>query len=157
MRRLDLISSAVIIILAGFALLWLIPTHVPSRHDPGDLPPSLVPFLSAVVLGVTGLLLGISAWRKRKIPADGTKMNEAAETMGFGRKELGNLLLLSAAAGGYWLLMKLAGFEAASGALIAAGMWYGGMRKLWVVGVSAVAMPVLVSQVCWHALNIQLP
>ena len=157
MRRLDLISSVVIMILAGFALLWLIPNHVPTRHDPGDLPPSLVPFLSALILGLTGLLLGISAWRKRKKPADGEKMNEAAETMGFGRKELGNLLLFSAAAGAYWLLVKYAGFEVASGALIAAGMWYGGMRKIWMVAVSAVAMPVLVSQICWHALNIQLP
>ncbi len=157
MRRLDLISSLIIVGLAGFALIWLIPNHVPTRHDPGDLPPNLMPLLSAGALGLAGLLLGISAWRKKEKDFDAAKMNEAAETMGFGLTELKNLGVILAASGVYWLIMKYAGFEVASAILIAAGMWFGGLRKIWLMAALAIVVPVLVSKIAWYTLNIKLP
>ena len=157
MRRLDLVSSMVILVLSGIALFWLIPNHVPTRHDAGDLPPNLIPMLSAGILAFAALLLGISAWRKKDTETDDDQKGEAFEEMGFGLNELGNLAILLAASGVYWLILKHVGFEVASGVLLVAGMWYGGLRKIWIIVGTAVIIPLFISQVAWYTLHIKLP
>jgi hypothetical protein len=157
MKKMDLFAALIIVLLAGFALIWLIPNHVSSRHDVGDLPPTLIPYLSAGILGIAGLLLGISAWRKKELESDDTETSEAAETLGFGLNELGNLGILAVVSLIYWLVMKHAGFELASGALIITGMWYGGFRKIWIIAAAAICIPVFFSRLAWYTLDIQLP
>ena len=64
MKRVNLAASLIILLIVGIAQGWLIPNYVPSAHDAGDLPPTLVPMLSMAVCALTALLLGISAWRR---------------------------------------------------------------------------------------------
>lgn len=157
MKRVNLTAALIILLMVGITQLWLIPNYVPSAHDPGDLPPTLVPMLSTAVFGLTALLLGISAWRRRKDATDDDPDGEAAEQLIFGLKEAANLLLWLAAAAVIWLLLKYVGFIAAAAVTIAAGTVYGGIRNVWIVLASAIIIPLLVDKIVWYGLNIRLP
>jgi len=97
MKRVNLAASLIILLIVGIAQGWLIPNYVPSAHDAGDLPPTLVPMLSMAVCALTALLLGISAWRRSGHVPDETQDDEAADQLIFGLKEAANLLLCLAA------------------------------------------------------------
>jgi len=157
MKRINLTASLIILAMAGFALGWLIPNYVPSAHDPGDLPPTLVPMLSMAVCGLTALLLGIAAWRRREDVSEDARNSEASERLIFGLKEAANLALWLAAATVIWLLLKYVGFIAAAVVAIAAGTVYGGIRNVWIVLASALIIPLLVDKIVWYGLNIKLP
>lgn len=157
MTRINLVAAGIIVAMALAGLGWLVPLHVPSAHDPGDLPPTMVPYLSLAVCGLTGLLLGVSAWRKRGRTADETQDNEAAEVLEFGLRETLNLVVWLVFALIIWLLLKFVGFEVAAGVTIAGGMLYGGMRKLWLIALTSVAAPVIIDRIAWYGLNVQLP
>lgn len=157
MRRINLTASLIILLMAGVVQGWLIPNYVPSAHDAGDLPPTLVPMLSMAVCALTALLLGISAWRQRGDGPDETRDDEAAEHLNFGLKETVNLLLWLGAAAVIWLLLKYAGFMAAAAVTIAAGTVYGGIRTVWIVLASTIVIPVLIDRIVWYGLNIRLP
>jgi len=157
MRRVNLAASLVILLIVGIAQLWLIPKYVPSAHDPGDLPPTLVPMLSTAICGLTALLLGISAWRRKGDATDDAGDGEAAERLTFGLPEAANLALWLAAAAVIWLLLKYVGFIAAATVAIAAGTVYGGVRNIWIIIASALIIPLLVDKIVWYGLNIRLP
>jgi hypothetical protein len=157
MRRVNLAASLIILLIAGIAIGWLIPNYVPSAHDPGDLPPTMVPILSMAVCALTALLLGISAWRRSGDVPDEAQDNEAAERLIFGLKEAANLLLWLAATAVIWLLLKYVGFMAAAAVTIAAGTVYGGIRNVWIIIGSALIIPLLIDKIVWYGLNIRLP
>ncbi len=157
MRRVNLAASLIILLMAGIVQGWLIPNYVPSAHDPGDLPPTLVPILSMAVCALMALLLGISAWRRNADVPDETRDDEAAEKLIFGLKEAANLLLWLAAAAVIWLLLKYVGFMAAAAVSIAAGTVYGGIRNVWIIIASGLIIPLLIDKIVWYGLNIQLP
>jgi len=157
MRRVDLAASLLIFAIVAITLGWLVPNYVPSAHDAGDLPPTLVPVLSMAVCALTALLLGISAWRRRGEAPGKTRDDEAAELLVFGLKETANLLLWLASAAVIWLLLKYAGFVAAAAIAIAAGTIYGGIRRVWIIVASALLIPLLIERIVWYGLNVQLP
>ncbi len=157
MRRINLAASLIILLIAGIVQGWLIPNYVPSAHDAGDLPPTLVPMLSMGICALTALLLGISAWRRSGDAPDETQDDEAAEQLTFGLKEAANLVLWLAAAAVIWLLLKYVGFVAAAAVTIAAGTVYGGIRNVWIIIASALIIPLLIDKIVWYGLNIRLP
>ncbi len=157
MRRVNLAASLIIFVIVGMALGWVVPNYVPSAHDAGDLPPTLMPILSMAVCALTALLLGVSAWRRSGDVPDETQGDEAAEQLVFGLKEAANLLLWLVAAAVIWLLLKYVGFLAAAGVTIAAGTVYGGIRNVWIVISSALIIPLLMDKIVWYGLNIRLP
>ena len=157
MRRVDLVASITILMVSGLALGWLIPNFIAAKHDAGDLPPTLIPSLSMSVCALTGILIGISAWRRRDGRGQGREEDKAAETLAFGIREAGNLLLWLAASGIVWLLLKFIGFEVAAGAVIAAGAVYGGIRNPVVVILAALIIPQIIDKAAWYGLQIKLP
>jgi len=157
MKRVNLAASLIILLIAGIALGWLIPNYVPSSHDPGDLPPTMVPVLSMSVCALTAFLLGVSAWRRSADVPDETPTDEAAGKLVYGLKETANLLLWLAAATVIWLLLKHVGFVAAAAVAIAAGTVYGGIRNVWIIIASALTIPLLIDKIVWYGLNIRLP
>jgi F0F1-type ATP synthase assembly protein I len=157
MRRVNLSASLIIFVLVGVTLGWLVPNYVPSAHDAGDLPPTLVPILSMAVCALMALLLGISAWRQRGDIVDETQDDEAAEQLNFGLSEAANLLIWLAASAVIWLLLKYVGFVVAAAVTIAAGTVYGGIRNIWLIISSALIIPLLVDKIVWYGLNIRLP
>ncbi|CAB1065737.1 hypothetical protein D1BOALGB6SA_10536 [Olavius sp. associated proteobacterium Delta 1] len=157
MRRVNLVASLIILLIFGIVLGWLIPNYVPSAHDAGDLPPTLVPILSMAVCALMALLLGISAWRRGGDVADETQDGDAAEQLIFGLKEAANLLLWLVAAAVIWLLLKYVGFVAAAVITIAAGTVYGGIRNAWIIIASALIIPLLIDKIVWYGLNLRLP
>jgi len=157
MRRVDLAASLIILVFVAITLGWLVPNYVPSAHDAGDLPPTLVPMLSMAICTLTALLIGISAWRRSAVAPDKTRDDETAEKLVFGLKEAANLMLWLAAAAVTWLLLKYVGFMAAAVVSIAAATVYGGIRKVWIIIASALIIPLLIDKIVWYGLNIKLP
>ena len=157
MRRMDLVASIIILAFSGMMLGWMIPNFVPQKHDAGDLPPSLMPFLSMSIFALTALLLGISAWRRKDDNHQNDPDDEATEKLVFGIREAGNLLLWLAASGIASLLLKFVGFEVAAGALIAAGAVYGGIRNPIVIAIAALIIPQIIDKAAWYGLQIRLP
>ena len=157
MKRVNLAASLIILLTAGIALGWMRHNYVPSSHDAGDLPPTLVPLLSMSVCALMAFLLGVSAWRRSADVPYETEDDEAAEKLIFGLKEAANLLLWLAAAAVIWLLLKYVGFLGAAAVSIAAGTVYGGIRNVWIIISSAVIIPLLIDKIVWYGLNIRLP
>jgi len=147
----------IILAFSGVALGWLIPSFVSTSYDAGDLPPSLISSLSMGVCALTAILLGISALRRKDDSHQDGQEDEAAEKLGFGIREAGNLLLWLAASGIVWLLLKFMGFEVAAGAVIAAGAVYGGIRNPLVVILAALIIPQIIDKAAWYGLQIRLP
>jgi len=157
MKRVDLAASIIILAFSGLALGWLIPSFISTNYDAGDLPPSLISSLSMGVCAITAILLGISSWRRKDDNHQEAQEDEAAEKLSFGIREAGNLMLWLAAAGIVWLLLKFVGFEVASGAVIAAGAVYGGIRNPLKVVLAALIIPQVIDKAVWYGLNIKLP
>ena len=157
MRRVDLVASIIILAFSAVALGWLIPNFITTKYDAGDLPPSLISSLSMGVCALTAILLGISAWRRNGWNHQDNQKDDAPQTLFFGIREAGNLLIWLAAAGVVWLLLKFAGFEVAAGVVIAAGAVYGGIRNPIVVILSALIIPQVIDKAVWYGLQIQLP
>jgi hypothetical protein len=157
MKRVNLMASLIILLMAGVVLGWLIPEHVPSAHDAGDLPPTMVPVLSMTICAAMAFLLGISAWRRRGDAADKTRGEEADGQLFFGLREAVNLLIWLAATAVIWLILKYIGFVAAATVTIAAGTAYGGIRNLWIIIPSALIIPLLIDKIVWYGLSIRLP
>ncbi len=109
------------------------------------------------VCALTAILLGISALRRKDDSHQDGQEDEAAEKLGFGIREAGNLLLWLAASGIVWLLLKYVGFEVAAGAMIAAGAIYGGIRNPLVVILAALIIPQIIDKAAWYGLQIRLP
>ena len=109
------------------------------------------------ICALTGILIGISAWRRKAGRQQSRQADEADEKSAFGAREAGNLILWSAAAGIVWLLLKFAGFEVAAGAIIAAGAVYGGIRNPIVVVLIALIVPQIIDKAVWYGLQIRLP
>lgn len=157
MRRVDLVASIIILTISAVVLGWLIPNFIVTKYDAGDLPPTLIPSLSMGVCALTGILIGISAWRRKDDRHQNSQEDETIEKLSFGIREAGNLLLWLAAAGIVWLLLKFAGFEVAAGAVIAAGAIYGGIRNPIVVILAALIIPQVIDKAVWYGLQIRLP
>lgn len=157
MKRVDLVASIIILAFSAVAFAWLIPYFISAKHDAGDLSPSLIPSLSMGVLALTAMLLGISAWQKQDDSYQDIQEGEEGDSLSFGIRETGDLLLWLIASGIIWLLLKYVGFEVAAGIAIAAGTIYGGIRNPIVVILAALIIPQVIDKAVWYWLQVMLP
>jgi hypothetical protein len=155
---MDLAAAIIILAFSAVVLGWVIPNFISTKYDAGgDLPPALISSLSMGVCALTALLIGISAWRRKDDKYSDIPKSVAGETLSFGLREVGALLLWSAAFGIIWLLLKFVGFEVAAGVVIAGGAVYGGVRNPIVVILVALIIPQIIDKATWYGLQIKLP
>jgi hypothetical protein len=69
MRRADLISAGVLLVLALVTIFLVIPTYVTGNGQNADLSPAFMPYVAAV-LGAAALVMLLGARLARRVPDD---------------------------------------------------------------------------------------
>lgn len=157
-NRTDLAAAVVLVAFAAVGLAWVVPTQTSPPQMALDLPPAFVPNLALGVLLVLGVVLGLRAqWRLRNAKIQDHDIEFGAEASGFGRAELINTSLWFLVSALAMLAMPVLGFAITGGLMIIAAMLFAGQRNPWVVGLVGIIAPVLIDQLSWHALSIELP
>lgn len=156
MRQTHLWSSVVISAISLLFLFYIIPTQTSPPGSPLDLEPSFIPSLAITVTLILAIIMGATAFFSRK-SQDEEHEEFGAESSGMGWIEFKNL--------GLWILVSLfawfgttyVGFEPTMTVLLAAGLYFAGVRNYWLMAIIAVATPIILSLGAWHIFTAELP
>ncbi len=155
----NLVASGILTLLGVFSLAFLIPGHVPvpTGLDQG-LSARFMPTVAASAMTVLALILGCTVLiRQLRGRAPISEDNEDNDEQGFGAKEIANTFALLAGAGVYVWLLSTVGFVVSSALGLVACLWFGGVRRWWLIVVLSVGLPLAVTQLLWWSLTIQVP
>ncbi|WP_144435448.1 tripartite tricarboxylate transporter TctB family protein [Roseovarius atlanticus] len=133
-RRINVVAGILLAATSLACILWLFPGHVSSETTPGDLPPTVIPYLSAgvVFLLAVGLVLQ-------------TLFRDTGEELPVPSKSvLSDVLFASAATGVILLAFYKAGFLALAIPLTAVTMIFSGGRNRLVIALVSVLFPLMV-------------
>lgn len=144
----DIVAGLFLAVLAGFALVWLVPGHVERSLSDHDVQPGFFPNLAAGIVLV--LSLGLVVERLRGKP-------RLRSGFGQGRFVPLDLAIWAGVAGLAMLGFHTVGFLVVAPLLIAAGMLFAGCRQVWLIAAVALLFPVLVDQAAWHVFTVDLP
>ena len=159
LTQFNLIAASVLMAASVFALVYLIPVHVPLRAglDQG-LSARFMPSLAAWFgLALSGLLLLEIGHRYLRGRGPMSEDNEDNERQGFARREIGETFMLSAGAAAYMVLLYLFGFLPATSVALLVCMWAGRFRNFAWLAVLCLALPYLLQKALWHGLYVILP
>ncbi len=144
----DIVAGLILALLAGLALVWLVPGHVERSLSDHDVQPGFFPNLAAGVVLVLSLGLVLQRFLR------GGTMRSA---FGQGRFVPVDLVIWGLVAGLAMVGLHTIGFLVVAPLLIAAGMLFAGCRRMWLIATVAVLFPVLVDQAAWHVFTVDLP
>ena len=155
----NLAVSALLIAASLFALLYLIPVHVPVRDGLGQgLSPRFMPRLAAwATLILAGLLLLEIGLRHLGGRPALEEDNEDNEDQGFSWHEGSNALVLAAGSAVYVGLLFVFGFHIATATALLVCFWVGGLRNPIWLAILAVGFPYALQQALWHGLYVIVP
>ncbi len=158
MRITDLIAAAILITLSLVCLVWLIPSFTAPPESALDLRPSFMPNLAmGSIFLLAGLMFYLSL-KKQEIgeqPLDDEEFG--GEASGFGVTELVYLATWVFASMVIMVSMKFFGYQIIASLFLISMMFYCGQRRLLILALVGVGMPVLIWQITWHTFSIQLP
>ena len=173
-----LATPTALLLLASASAFWLIPAQVPAAISQFDIPPALVPGAATTVVGLAGLVLAarsVRAWAlpARQLRAITADTDDADHAQPFRIADIGLLAAAALVLAAFWWLIAAAqlsgalapllsdgavgGFEVGGFALSAVAMTLAGERRLWLVGLIAVAAPVAIANAAWFGLTVDLP
>lgn len=144
----DIVAGLILALLAGLALVWLVPGHVERSLSDHDVQPGFFPNLAAGIV----LVLSLGLVLQRFLRAG--KMQSA---FGQGRFVPVDLAIWVVVAGLAMVGLHTIGFLIVAPLLIAAGMLFAGCRRIWLIAAVAILFPVLVDQAAWHVFTVDLP
>jgi hypothetical protein len=157
--RLNIITGIVLSVLSLGAIFWLIPTQIlaSATVDIG-LSPRFFPYVSAISLLVLSLLMILANAIKIKTPEKLIlEESEENEILGFGAREVANLLYLIVGGCIYMVLMHFTGFLVASTLTLGISMFMAGVRNIVMLLAVSIFFPLAVKQILWYTLEIYLP
>ncbi len=156
MRQTHIWSGVVISAISLLFLFWIIPTQTSPPDSHLDLAPKFIPSLAIIVTLLLAIILSATAFFSRK--AEDEEHEEfGAEASGMGWAEFKNLGLWALASIFAWFGTTHVGFEPTMTVLLAAGLFYAGLRNYWLTAVIAIATPIILSQFAWHIFVTELP
>ena len=158
MIRLNIITGGVLVIFGLLAFLWVIPNYIPDVEvESIGLKPSFFPNVSIVSLIILSIILMITNFVKlKRIDSIFEEESEENETLGFGRIEILNLLMMILGMAVYLLLLKFTGFIPASILLIGISMYMAGVRGYKLLLLS-IFFPFIIKEILWRTLEVMLP
>ena len=147
MKRVDILTSLVLIALALVGIFWAVPQET-TAGEPGEIAPADLPMIALWVI------TGCAAWQLVvSLRKDDSEANPL-DLFSLSFLALGTLVLVAALSGIWWL-----GYIA-GGTLciltIGAAMRPTGSTWAWLVGV-AIALPVGIYLLSWHGLRLSMP
>jgi hypothetical protein len=156
-RRTDIFSGIVLALTAVLLLIWIIPAHTSPPQSEGNLSPAFLPSFATVVLLVLAILLTGSSLLRSPAEADEPHEEFGTETSGIGWRAAGDIGLWSAFSIAMMAGFLTIGFLATAIPALVFLMAYAGQRSPIAIGLVAVAIPLLIQQVSWHAFGVQMP
>lgn len=146
-KQVNVVAGVVLATTALSCIAWLIPNQVSSDASPGDLPPTMVPYLAAGIVLVLALGLVLQ-----------TIVREARETVPIpGRLALVELFIAAAATALILAINNNIGFLVMSVTLTASAMLFSGGRSWPVIAIVSIGFPVLVWLGAWYIFTVSLP
>lgn len=156
-RRTDIVAAIVIAAVAIVLLVWIIPQHTSPPQSEGNLSPAFMPSLAVGVMLVLAILLGVSAWFSRD-DGDGVEHEEfGTEAHGIGLTDAADVALWGCFAAAMMVGFLTVGFIPTAIPALVVLMLYAGQRSPVLIGSVAIAVPVLIHQIAWHAFTVQMP
>ena len=155
----NVIAAAFLATASVVAHVYLIPVHVPLREgiDQG-LTARFMPRLAAwatLILAVLLLLeLGLRHLRGAGPLAEDNEDNDVQQ---FGKREIGNVAILSAGSAVYVALLYAFGFHIATAVTLLTCFWAGGLRSPVWLAVLAISFPYALQQALWYGLYVIVP
>lgn len=157
MKKTHIGTGILLIPVCLWCLFWLIPNNTVAPTSEHDLSSALVPSIAIGTCLLSSLIMLVRAWRASQAQADELDEEFGGEATGIDGRVLLNLLwwILSAVAS--WLLITYVGFEPAMTVLLLATMLFVGIRNPWTIGLTAVLMPIILSQAAWYFFSTEMP
>jgi hypothetical protein len=156
-RRTDIASGLVLAVFALLLIVWVIPANTSPPHSEGNLSPAFLPTVAASVMLVLSALLAVTSWFARADEPAAPHEEFGEEARGLGLAESGDIAVWSLFG---WAMMAgflTIGFLATAMAGLAAMMLYAGERNRVAIPLVAIALPLALQQIAWHAFSVQLP
>lgn len=145
--RADIVTGLLLALLAGSALLWLIPYHTEAPVSRYDIAPGFFPSLAAWAV----LVLSVGLIGQRLL-----RFRHAAGLTGGGNIVI-EIVIWSITALLIGLGLNTIGFLITATVLIAAGMYFAGYRNGWLIAAIAMLFPLLIDQAAWQVFTVGLP
>jgi putative tricarboxylic transport membrane protein len=156
-RRTDIISAIVIAALAALLLFWIIPTHTSPPQSEGNLSPGFLPSVAAGAMLVLATLLGLTSFLGTVGNQEEEHEEFGSEAHGIGLRDATDTLAWAAFATAMMVGFQTIGFIATAIPALAGMMLYSGERRRIAIVSVALAVPLFIQQIAWHAFSVQMP
>lgn len=145
----DVISSFVMILVALLAIFWLVPFHTDASAANYDVSPSFIPKVAAysvLILAGAQFLLSVRKYRATGATGAAPRWDILGYTLIWG--VVGTLIYIG---------LKTVGFLSVGTVVLVAGLYIAGQRSWFVIAVTSLALPPLLSIAAWQIFTVSLP
>jgi putative tricarboxylic transport membrane protein len=156
-RRTDIASGLVLAAFSVLLLVWIIPTNTSPPQSEHNLSPAFLPSLAALVMLALAALLALVSWLTPARDPDTPHEEFGDEARGLGLADITDIAVWSAFAVAMMAGFLTIGFLATAVAGLVLMMLYAGERRPILIATVALAIPVALQQIAWHAFTVQLP
>lgn len=156
-RRTDILSGLLLTALALVLLVWVIPANTSPPQSEMNLSPAFLPSLAAIVMLVLAALLALVTWLSNRDDTGDLHEEFGTEARGIGLPELADIAIWSAFAVAMMAGFLTIGFLLTAIAALVLMMLYAGERNPLAIVAVAIAVPLALQQIAWHAFTVQLP
>jgi len=157
MKRTHIGTALFLIPVCLFCIFWLVPNNTVPATSEFDVSPGFVPYIALGTILLYSLILLFQALRQPSASDSESDDEFGAEATGVDAQVLKNLLILSVVSALSWLGIKHIGFEPAMTLMIAATMYYVGVRNWLSIALTAVLAPIVLSMCAWYFFSTQMP
>ena len=158
MRKTHIGTALFLIPLCLFCIFWLVPNNTVPATSEFDVSPGFVPYIAlGTMLFYSIILLVTNLKSEFKNSAEDAEEEFGGEATGVDIHVLKNLLIYAVVSVLAWLGINTIGFEPAMTVLIAAIMFYTGVRNWLTIVLTSVLAPVILSQSAWFFFSTQMP
>lgn len=156
-RRTDILSGLVLAALSLLLLVWIIPANTSPPQSENNLSPAFLPSVAALIMMALAALLSLVSSLTAGKDAGTPHEEFGDEARGVGLREIADIGIWSAFAFAMMVGFLTIGFLLTAIAALALMMIYAGARNPITITAVAVAVPVALQQISWHAFTVQLP
>lgn len=156
-RRTDIVSGLVLAAFSILLLVWIIPANTSAPQSEHNLSPAFLPSLAALVMLTLAALLALVSWFTPARDVDTRHEEFGDEARGLGLAETTDIAVWSAFAVAMMTGFLTVGFLVTAIAALTLMMLYAGERRPVMITAVALAVPVALQQIAWHAFTVQLP
>jgi len=159
LRKTHIGTALFLIPLCLFCIFWLVPNNTVPATSEFDVSPGFVPYIALGTMLFYSIILLVTSLKSELKNGAGDDADEefGGEATGVDSQVLKNLVIYIVVSVLAWLGINTIGFEPAMTILIAAIMFYTGVRNWLTIVLTSLLAPVILSQCAWFFFSTQMP